>query len=109
MKNLMMGQKKKTQRLMPKVLLFVLIVAVLVVATSAAQAASDDKSESLRNKPTRALPSKRAFFNPFTLQTESGNSLVTWMSAPRPVNIRGRQPIRIPQRPEVRSVFRPNI
>lgn len=108
MKNLPTPQKQKTISLMSKITLLVLVVALMVIITSDAYAATDDKPESLRNNPGMALQNTRLLFNPFTLQRESqdllGTSVNSWKMR---VHIRPR--IRIPDRPEVRSVFRPGI
>ena len=115
MKNLMTLQKQKKLSLISIVLLLVLVVALMVIITTPANAAQDNIVDSLSNTRSTILQNEKLLFNPFTLQRESQDYLKSYDDDDDDIegrvdNIlrRIQQRIRFPQRPTVRSVFKPD-
>ena len=105
MKDLRLREKKEKLRLV-SVLLPLLVMALMVIFTTTAYAAPDKIVDSLSNTRSTILQNEKLLLNPFTLQREFQSF------AKREVDIRrisARPRIRLPLRPSVRSIFKPDI
>ena len=117
MKNLVRKRKKRTLGLTSKLLMLVLILAAIAADTPVARAAPDSGNKS--SVSNVSLRSPISMLNPFTfeiykikdvssLSTES-MSLLKIDNTLRKSPTTQRMRIRIPFKPAVRSVFRPNL
>jgi len=115
MKNLMMLQEQRKLSVVSAILFLMFIVALMVIITTDANAAQDNIVDSLSNTRSTILQNEKLLFNPFTLQRESQDYLKSYDDDDDDIegrvdNIlrRIQQRIRFPQRPTVRSVFKPD-
>jgi len=108
MKNAARKNKKRTLSLTSKVLMLVLILAAVAVVTPVVRAASDNKLDVLDVRLSRPPITS---FNPFTLKTYKieGASSQSTGGANFLSNDTLISRIRIPFKPVVRSVFKPNL